>query len=364
MTNMLSCPEDLSPADGLMHQYCQEGQEYLANEMLTRQQYAPFGLQRDVWCNPHAELTIEQTVGNPVRNLHTSIFLVVFLNSTFKIPNILCSSCSHRNTSTNPSMIRKSRIGSRSTTLWSRRLSVEKRTSRTRHGSKGRCGRGCTSRRPRIARFGRACTGCSSCLSSESSRAARFPMCSAQIPWRSRRLPTASHWIYLPKSRKFGWISASTSVPSRPTTTLASTRLRLSSTESVRQLRGRADAMLSSCIGVRNSIPKFLASNLARHCPTNGILRALNVQADRFCFPPSPHSMELATGSHDSTRTLQVQVHHHRLQTRIRPRVLRLQTHRLRLQSMNASPCLNQTLDNATQCFNSSLLFDAFVLVL
>lgn len=65
MTNMMACPDKLDDADALMHQYCQEGQEYLANEMLTRQQYAPFSLQRDVWCNPHAELTIEQTAGNP-----------------------------------------------------------------------------------------------------------------------------------------------------------------------------------------------------------------------------------------------------------------------------------------------------------
>ena len=65
MKSMLSCPEDLSPSDALMHQYCQDGQEYLANDMLTRQQYAPYSLQTDVWCNPHASLTIEQTVGNP-----------------------------------------------------------------------------------------------------------------------------------------------------------------------------------------------------------------------------------------------------------------------------------------------------------
>ena len=65
MKNMLSCPEDLSPSDALMHQYCNDGQDYLANDMLTRQQYAPYSLQSDVWCNPHASLTIEQTVGNP-----------------------------------------------------------------------------------------------------------------------------------------------------------------------------------------------------------------------------------------------------------------------------------------------------------
>ena len=28
---------------------------------------APFAIQRDVWCNPHKRLTIEEVVGNPQR---------------------------------------------------------------------------------------------------------------------------------------------------------------------------------------------------------------------------------------------------------------------------------------------------------
>ena len=65
MASLNSCPDNLSPADGLVYQYCQNDQGYLADEMFTRACYAPFALQRDVWCDPHKHLSIEQSVGNP-----------------------------------------------------------------------------------------------------------------------------------------------------------------------------------------------------------------------------------------------------------------------------------------------------------
>ena len=65
LSEISSCPSGLGHEDALTNQYCENGQEYLVNEMLSRAAYSPFSLQRDVWCNPHSQLTIEQTVGNP-----------------------------------------------------------------------------------------------------------------------------------------------------------------------------------------------------------------------------------------------------------------------------------------------------------
>jgi hypothetical protein len=60
-----ACPPGLYEADALAHQYCDKGQEYLVDEMIRRASYAPFRLQRDIWCDPHKALTVEQAVGNP-----------------------------------------------------------------------------------------------------------------------------------------------------------------------------------------------------------------------------------------------------------------------------------------------------------
>jgi len=62
---LASCPEGFLPSDGLAYQYCQNEQHYLAGEMLRRAEYAPFLLQRDIWCDPHKHVSIEQSVGNP-----------------------------------------------------------------------------------------------------------------------------------------------------------------------------------------------------------------------------------------------------------------------------------------------------------
>jgi len=59
------CPEGLYDADAIAHQYCNNDQQYLANEMLRRAEYSPFLLQRDLWCDPHKAVTVEQSVGNP-----------------------------------------------------------------------------------------------------------------------------------------------------------------------------------------------------------------------------------------------------------------------------------------------------------
>lgn len=65
MSILGGCQDNLAPADGLLYQYCQNDQKYLADEMLSRENYAPFRLQRDIWCDPHASLSVEQSVGNP-----------------------------------------------------------------------------------------------------------------------------------------------------------------------------------------------------------------------------------------------------------------------------------------------------------
>jgi len=64
-TEFQTCPFGLYAADALAHQFCARDQKYLAGEMARRAAYAPFRLQRDVYCNPHEKVTIEQAVGNP-----------------------------------------------------------------------------------------------------------------------------------------------------------------------------------------------------------------------------------------------------------------------------------------------------------
>lgn len=65
MPTLNACPKGLAPEDGLTYQYCENNQQYLVDDMLTRASYAPFSLQRDIWCNPHQSLSVEQAVGNP-----------------------------------------------------------------------------------------------------------------------------------------------------------------------------------------------------------------------------------------------------------------------------------------------------------
>ena len=60
-----TCPQGLYESDGLAWQYCENNQEYLVDEMLRRSEYSPFRLQRDIWCDPHKHLSIEQSVGAP-----------------------------------------------------------------------------------------------------------------------------------------------------------------------------------------------------------------------------------------------------------------------------------------------------------
>jgi hypothetical protein len=60
-----ACPVGLYESDALAVQYCDRGQEYLIDEMLRRAEYSPFRLQRDIWCDPHKALSVEQAVGNP-----------------------------------------------------------------------------------------------------------------------------------------------------------------------------------------------------------------------------------------------------------------------------------------------------------
>ena len=87
MTQLGSCPPGLAPEDAVYHQYCANQQTYLSGEMTTRSLYAPFSLQRDVWCNPHEEVTLEQSVGNP-EYFDTALYDTE-LKSRFSIDNLV-----------------------------------------------------------------------------------------------------------------------------------------------------------------------------------------------------------------------------------------------------------------------------------
>lgn len=87
MTQLGSCLPGLASEDAVVYQYCAKEQSYLSGEMTTRSIYAPFSLQRDVWCNPHEEVTIEQTVGNP-EYFDTALY-DTDLKSRFSIDNLV-----------------------------------------------------------------------------------------------------------------------------------------------------------------------------------------------------------------------------------------------------------------------------------
>ena len=87
MAEFGSCPPGLAPEDAVYHQYCANQQTYLSDEMTTRSLYAPFSLQRDVWCNPHETVTIEQSVGNP--EYFSSALYDTELKSRFSIDNLV-----------------------------------------------------------------------------------------------------------------------------------------------------------------------------------------------------------------------------------------------------------------------------------
>ena len=87
MAEMGSCPQGLAPEDAVYFQYCAKEQTYLSDEMNTRSIYAPFSLQRDVWCNPHEEVTVEQSVGNP-EYFDTALYDTE-LKSRFSINNLV-----------------------------------------------------------------------------------------------------------------------------------------------------------------------------------------------------------------------------------------------------------------------------------
>ena len=87
LTQLGDCPAGLAPEDALVFQYCANQQTYLAGEMSHRSNYAPFALQRDVWCNPHEEVTIEQTAGEP--EYFTDDLLDTELKSRFSLDNLV-----------------------------------------------------------------------------------------------------------------------------------------------------------------------------------------------------------------------------------------------------------------------------------
>ena len=51
--------------DAVTSLYCLGNERAVLNDLITRSEQSPSSLQRNVWCDAHAEVSIEQTVGNP-----------------------------------------------------------------------------------------------------------------------------------------------------------------------------------------------------------------------------------------------------------------------------------------------------------
>lgn len=62
------CTSDFAREDAMAAAYCaQRERSGMGEAVRDRVGRAPFAIQRDVWCNPHKRLTIEEVVGNPQR---------------------------------------------------------------------------------------------------------------------------------------------------------------------------------------------------------------------------------------------------------------------------------------------------------
>jgi len=64
MSTLSSCNQGLAPEDAMVSMFC-AGEAILGSEMTSRENHAPFTIQRNIWCNPHKRVTVEETFGNP-----------------------------------------------------------------------------------------------------------------------------------------------------------------------------------------------------------------------------------------------------------------------------------------------------------
>ena len=59
------CPEGFNTADLSHYLACELNDEAVRQDLVTRAERVPFAMQRDLWCDASAQLSIESSVGNP-----------------------------------------------------------------------------------------------------------------------------------------------------------------------------------------------------------------------------------------------------------------------------------------------------------
>ena len=91
MSYMHGCYRDFAPEDPEVGLVCQMRQYSFHRALRHRAAHSPFAMQRDVWCNPDAQLSVESTVGNPLMhsmNLYDTPIKNVFYVNYYRVAGI------------------------------------------------------------------------------------------------------------------------------------------------------------------------------------------------------------------------------------------------------------------------------------
>lgn len=93
MLQLPNCVHEFAKEDSMLAAFCEQGEASGMGEALrSRVVRAPFLIQRDVWCDPHQKLTIEEVVGNPQR--FDDALLDTELEKRFSIDNLVAPAAS------------------------------------------------------------------------------------------------------------------------------------------------------------------------------------------------------------------------------------------------------------------------------
>lgn len=83
MSKLQACKSVSETEDAMLWIKCNLKESILDQELITRSRRSPFNIQRSLWCNPHARITIEEAFGNP--DYFSSFLLDTELKEDFSI---------------------------------------------------------------------------------------------------------------------------------------------------------------------------------------------------------------------------------------------------------------------------------------
>jgi hypothetical protein len=93
MLQLPDCVHEFAKEDSMLAAFCEQGEASgLGEAIRSRVVRAPFSIQRDIWCDPHQKLTIEEVVGNPQR--FDDALLDTELEKRFSIDNLVAPAAS------------------------------------------------------------------------------------------------------------------------------------------------------------------------------------------------------------------------------------------------------------------------------